>query len=159
MSGNHMQYLDIEGMAAWAEEVMASRKPDFVIGDNYMRRWWIIPRNALFNVYLHEINHDDDDRALHDHPWVNTSVLLKGSYREITPEGEFVRKPGEIIRREASAPHRLEVVEGPVISLFITGPTEREWGFHCPQGWKHWKDFTAFRQTGDSGQTGPGCGD
>src|SRR3546814_8204117 len=42
------------------------RKPDITIGgeDNpYLRRWYIIPRNRWFNVYLHEFLRDDDDRA------------------------------------------------------------------------------------------------
>lgn len=47
------------------------RAPDFYIGGNanpYLLRWWVIPRNRFFNVYLHKFLRDDDDRALHDHP-------------------------------------------------------------------------------------------
>lgn len=47
------------------------RPPDVVIGGDaspYMRRWWVIPRNRRFNVYLHHFLRSDDDRALHDHP-------------------------------------------------------------------------------------------
>jgi len=32
------------------------RKPDFVIGRAgapYLERWWVIPRNRWFNIYLH----------------------------------------------------------------------------------------------------------
>ena len=64
------------------------RKPDFIIGPKdapYLRRWWIIPRNRLFNIYLHQILRSDDDRALHDHPWINCSIILKGRYMEVTP--------------------------------------------------------------------------
>jgi hypothetical protein len=60
------------------------RDPDFVIGRAgrpYLRRWWVIPRNRWFNIYLQEILQDDDDRALHDHPWVNCSIILRGSYQ------------------------------------------------------------------------------
>jgi hypothetical protein len=81
-------------MEKWADQLMASREPDFIIGDNYLRRWWVIPRNREVNVYLHEINKSDDDRAFHDHPWTNTSFLIRGSYIEHTPEGSFVRRPG-----------------------------------------------------------------
>jgi hypothetical protein len=50
-----------------------------------MRRWWVIPRNKFFNIYLHHFLHSDDDRALHDHPWWNVSILLRsGSYVEHT---------------------------------------------------------------------------
>lgn len=50
-------------------KVLLSGKPHFVIGnaDNpYMLRWFILPRNRLFNIYLHKFLRDDDDRALHD---------------------------------------------------------------------------------------------
>lgn len=134
-------------------------KPDLVIGDTerpYLLRWHIFPRNRFCNVYLHCILRDDDDRALHDHPWRNCSILLRGSYREITPAGRFVRSAGSVVFRRAEAAHRLEVVEGPVWSLFITGPKVREWGFHCPRGWKVWHQFV---DPTDRGRVGPGCGD
>lgn len=131
-----------------------ARKPDFVIGDDYLRRWWLIPRNRFFNVYLHCIRKDDDDRALHDHPWWNVSILLKGSYCEHMPHGSRVLSAGSIRARGAKAAHRLEVVKGPVWTIFITGPRIREWGFHCPQGWRHWQDFT---NQADRGQVGRGC--
>jgi hypothetical protein len=140
----------------WAEREM-SRSPDFVIGDNYLRRWWLVPRNPLCNVYLHEITKSDDDRALHDHPWANRSLIIAGSFIEITPDGEFVRNAGDVVEREAEALHRLVVEDGKrVLSLFMTGPAVREWGFACPQGWRHWRDFVDAR---DAGQVGRGCGE
>lgn len=150
------EYADLDAIAAWAEELMASRPPDFVIGDDYLRRWWVIPRSEGCNVYLHDIRKSDDDRALHDHPWPNTSMIIRGGYIEHTPEGSFVRKAGDIVSRLATATHRLEIPEGEsCISLFITGAKEREWGFHCPKGWVHWKIFTD-----ESGsKTGRGCGE
>jgi len=134
------------------------RKPDFVIGPPaapYLRRWWLIPRNRWFNVYLHEILQSDDDRALHCHPWVNLSIILKGAYREHMPGGiSRVLSAGSAVVRRAVAAHRLEVARGPVWTLFITGPRIREWFFHCPKGLVHWKDFTA---TGNYGEVGRGC--
>ncbi|WP_238320057.1 hypothetical protein [Sphingobium sp. YBL2] len=146
-------------MQVWAGRAMM-RMPDFVIGtvDNpYLLRWWIIPRNEQQNVYLHRILRDDDDRALHDHPWPNTSLLISGRYREITPEGTFIREAGSLVTREAEALHRLELIDGePAVSLFFTGAKEREWGFDCGGRWVHWKDFTA----GENGElVGRGCGE
>ncbi len=146
---------DLAFMQEWAKALMASRKPDFIIGDNYLRRWWVIPRNPFCNVYLHEICKSDDDRALHDHPWRNTSLILSGAYWEVTPGETVFRMEGDIIERRAEDLHRLEV-EGatPVVSLFMTGPKVREWGFACPQGWRHWQDFCSPT---DSSQVGRGC--
>lgn len=134
------------------------REPDFIIGDKsrpYMLRWWLIPRNPWFNVYLHKIMRDDDDRALHDHPWASLSVVIQGGYREIRPTGQRIVKPGGIVFRPATFAHRLELLNGQHCwSLFFTGPRVRSWGFHCPKGWVHWKVFT---NPLDYGQVGRGC--
>ena len=72
-----------------------------------------------------------------------------------TPEGVFDRAAGSIVTRKATDAHRLEIPEGGrAVSLFITGPKLREWGFHCPNGWRHWREFVDER---DSGQVGRGC--
>lgn len=154
--GPGLPYASLGELERWADELMASREPDFIIGDNYLRRWWVVPRNRSRNIYLHEINRSDDDRAMHDHPWVNTSFLIRGSYIEHTPQGSFVRNAGDVIERPATALHRLECEDGArVISLFMTGPIVREWGFDCPQGWRHWRDFTGDHP----GRVGRGCGE
>jgi len=144
--------------------LVARRDPDFVIGsaeDPYLRRWFVIPRNAFFNIYLHHFLRSDDDRALHDHPWWNVSLLIDGGYVEHTiPQGGInVRTPrvaGQMKFRFASAAHRVELNDGPCWTIFITGPRIRQWGFHCPHGWKHWQQFT---KAGKPGEVGPGCGD
>ena len=133
------------------------RPPDFIIGDNYLLRWHVIPRNIWFNIYLHNLRHSDEDRALHDHTWWNISIILKGQYLEITPEGRFYRKRGAFILRKPESLHRLEIRPGqPAWSLFITGARVREWGFACPKGWVHWKDFCDTTHTGTVGR---GCGE
>lgn len=135
------------------------RTPDFMIGGAerpYMLRWYVIPRNRFFNVYRHVIKRSDDDRALHDHPWWSFSICLDGGMLEILP-GAVRRqvRTGDFVLRTAKAAHRLELREGEVCeTLFITGPKIREWGFHCPQGWRRWQDFVA---KDDRGSVGPGC--
>lgn len=159
---------------------LASRRPpDIEIGGSenpYMRRWWLIPRNRLFNIYLHQFLRDDDDRALHDHPWPNCSLLLTGAYWEITfarppvhgaplpPAVRAWRRRGRPVFRRGSTAHRIvlprDIWTGkpiPCWSLFLTGPVSRSWGFWCPAGrWVHWRSFTA----GPRGEVvGAGCGD
>lgn len=157
-------------MIAWLRErllaIALKRAPDFIIGgvdQPYLRRWWVCPRNPLFNIYLHEFLRDDDDRALHDHPWPNCSILLKGSYVEhqIRAGGIHIRaerKAGDwYVRPSGRIAHRIEVGEGGCWTLFITGPVYRSWGFHCPdKGWVPWRTFTAARD-GKPGEIGRGC--
>ncbi|HJQ59414.1 MAG TPA: hypothetical protein VJ890_21080 [Vineibacter sp.] len=147
-----------------------SRAPDIVIGGEdrpYLRRWHVIPRNRWLNVYLHQFLRSDDDRALHDHPWVNVSVLLSGRYFEHTADGQRILRrpwrpwaPWRLVVRRATAAHRVELLpdgisgETPCWSLFLTGPRVREWGFHCPKGWVPWRDFTAGKH---DEMIGKGC--
>lgn len=144
--------------------IPTKRPPDFIIGGRenpYLLRWYLLPRNPFFNVYLHRFLRSDDDRALHDHPWTNLSVILEGSYTEHTIlaggiHKRTLRKAGDIVLRRAKSAHRIELSHGPCTTLFVTGPKVREWGFHCPDtGWIHWKDFVSVD---DAGHVGKGCG-
>ena len=154
-----------------AHQIMVSRNPDVVIRtlaeEPYLSRWWVIPRNRWFNVYLHLFEHSDDDRALHDHPWVNMSLLLKGCYCEVVPGTTKHREQGHYYLRWPTSAHRVMLyphTDGglqPVWTLFITGPNVRQWGFLCPKGWKHWRDFTGQGSSALGGEVGPsvGCGE
>lgn len=157
MNAAELQTVSLPELLDWAEATMAHRPPDFVIGDSYLQRWWIVPRNAWCNVYLHRFHRSDDDRALHDHPWTSTSFIIAGRYREHTPAGVFERQAGDVVSRAADALHRVELYPGEsATTLFITGPKVRDWGFQCPQGWVPWQVFT---DPLDIGQTGRGCGE
>lgn len=137
---------------------VAAREPDFVIGgkdDPYIRRWYMCKSHEKPSIYLHQILRDDDDRALHDHRGHSASIILSGTLREVLKDGERLLEPGSITFRLAEVGHRLEIVDGPVWTIFITGPTIREWGFHCPQGWRHWKEFTDPLTNGAT--VGRGC--
>ena len=137
-----------------------ARPPDMLIGndpcDPYMRRWWLVPRNRWCNVYLHHIRRDDDDRALHDHPWPSLSLILRGGYTEVTALGQERYEAGSVIFRRATHAHRIVVGDGEAWTLFITGPHIRPWGFHCPRGWVPWREFVA---ADNPGTVGRGCGE
>lgn len=142
--------------------IVASRPPDRLIGpagDVYMRRWYVIPRNSLFNIYLHHFLRSDDDRALHDHPWWNASILIEGKYVEHTVAAGGVHHrveycAGDFKLRGAKYAHRIELTSGLCWTLFVTGPLLRTWGFHCPNGWRPSKEFV---NPADPGQIGKGC--
>jgi hypothetical protein len=120
-----------------------------------MHRWWLMRTRKFGCIYLHKFLHSDDDRALHDHPWVNRSILLQGSYIEHTPDGSFLRKQGFCYFRRSTARHRVELLTDEdgkpksVRALFITGPVVRSWGFWCPKGFVPWREFV---DDADNGQ-------
>lgn len=150
--------------------------PHFIIGGKanpYVYRWYVVPRNPLLNVYLHKFLRDDEDRALHDHPWWFLSLILKGGYQEIVdienaPTPGFTRtitrNPLSLAFRPALHRHRVvlhRAIENhrrmvPAWTVVVTGRKVREWGFWCPKGFVQWQVFT---DPGDYGQVGRGCGD
>lgn len=135
--------------------------PHYVVGDPsrpYILRWYLLPRNQVACLYLHKFLHSDDDRALHTHPWAYASLLLRGRYVEVTSGNRRIEyRAGNMLLRGLGHAHRIELPDGkPCWTLFLTGPRRQEWGFLCPKGFVHWKDFTA---PGKSGETGRGCGE
>lgn len=128
------------------------RKADLILapdGTPYLFRWYIYPQNELgFNLYFHVQVASDPERPLHDHPWDNASTILAGGYEEhlAYPKGngldqpsENIRHPGDMISRPAILAHRLVLPAGIPYSMtmFMTGPKIREWGFWYPDGWVH----------------------
>ena len=142
-----------------------NKKPNFTIrienDVDYLYRWWVIPRNKYFNIYLHKVV-GDDEPFFHDHPWNSVGIILKGEYVEWTPyeQNRFHKlkrkltnaafsietlSQGNIKYRDITYAHYLTVskpddrwyegkVYEPVWSLFITGPKKRDWGFYNKQG-------------------------
>lgn len=154
------------------------RRPDFEVvrdGDKevYLRRWWVIPRNNYFNVYLHHMLRDDDP-ILHDHMYVSVSLmvgrgLLMENYCLRPKSGELpVHRSrwvheGDVVFRSSRMAHQLIVLRE-TWTIFVTGPRIKEWGFYCPKGFRHWKQYVALsqdpsgRNAGQSGR-GQGCGE
>lgn len=145
-------------MQHWLD-IANQRPPDFIIqrdGKPYLRRWYAVPRTYGCNMYIHHIVQDDMDGALHDHPWDNTTLVLKGSYVEVTPTGEHLRLAGDVIHRKAEDLHRLVLLPGgEAWTLFLTAEARREWGFRCGDRWVPWREFV---DPVDSGKVGKGCG-
>lgn len=151
-------------LTARAHRIITRRLPDIVIGgaaDPYLRRWYLLPRNPLCNAYLHQFLRSDDDRALHDHPWSSLSLALGSAgiweVYQAADGAEMLRaiNAGDLVYRGARFAHRLIVpADCPAMTLFVTGPRIRQWGFLCPQGWRHWREFTASHDRGDIGR---GC--
>ena len=151
-------------LADFAARVAQQSEPDETIGAKdprgpYLERWWIV-RSRFTCIYIHRFMRSDDDRALHDHPWIgNLSILLGGSYveHEILYGGVHTKTTFEERDVKLRGPwfaHRIEI-SGPAWTLFITGPRVRQWGFFCPQGWRHWQDFTSA--TDGKTEIGRGC--
>jgi hypothetical protein len=143
------------------------REPDLTIAPDaepYLHRWHVIPRNDFANVYLHVQVGDDPERPMHDHEYDNQSVILAGGYVETyqhVAHGKLLWEPstrivhkGMTVHRKAEEAHRLKLLpDAPyAITLFTTGPRQREWGFWLDKGWTPWHEVTEgdYREGGVS---------
>lgn len=161
---------------AWLHKLLHGQPHQIIpnrFGGAYLQRWYLIPRNPVLNVYLHQFLSSDDDRALHDHPWWFVSVILKGEYREITEHEDVLRVGGgwrlwEATRLLAFRPaewrHRVALIrddgvhESPCWTLIVTGRRVRTWGFWCKRPIDPWAAttghvdrFVPWDQFGDGG--------
>lgn len=112
-------------------------------GQLYLRRWYLTPPTWPVRLFLHQIILDDDDRALHNHPWDFASFIMRGEYKEILPLGKSRQaSPGTLLRNPAEHTHRVVIVRGPVWTLMISRRAKRIWGFHDPdRGWIDWRTY------------------
>lgn len=165
-------------LLGYAQGVMGSRKADVIIGDGYVERWMLYPKNRWRNIYIHRFNRSDDDGALHDHEPDNCSLILQGQYLEhfhVRPRMETLhwdedgnmsrrfltyveeRLEGDVVFRLAGTPHRVELRDNqPVITMFLQGPRRRKWGFHCTSGFVPWDKYIDERK-GYGDRSGKGC--
>lgn len=169
-----LMFLDGRTLPAWLLRKLlrhhinytSSHPMDFRIPPNeaipvYMQRWWRVPRNRATNIYFHIVRRSDDDRALHDHPWISLSIVLDGGYfeHEIMEGGIHKRTwygPGAMrFRWHGKKAHRLElqqkrfgdmerIVELPAKTIFVTGPVLRRWGFHHQSRWVDAYEWDSF---------------
>lgn len=140
-------------------KILLSGKPHFIVGGierPYTLRWHLIPRNKWLCIYLHKFLRDDDDRALHDHPWNFVSIMLSGAYHEHTDDSVITRSAPSIAYRSADHRHRVELISKSCWTIIFRGRVIREWGFWCPKGFVHWRKFTAST---DKAAIGQGCGE
>lgn len=132
--------LNIRGMRIFKKKVIHR-------GDNipYLVRYSIFSCR-WFAIKVHHILISDDD-CLHDHPWSFISILLRGSYQEVSSiygkqhYAHFPKKysAGDVLYRKADWAHKLVLEPGKTVwTLVITFKKEREWGFFTKDGWVKW---------------------
>ncbi len=103
-------------------------------------------------VCLHWIRKPDAEVWLHDHPVSFLSIILRGKYAELrqtldehTPRYR-VHGWFNFIRASDRDRHRIIFCRKNTLTLCFMGPKTREWGFHTPRGWIHWKQYYAKKR-------------
>jgi hypothetical protein len=92
-----------------------------------MRRW--VADFGRFAVRLHRWEASDDKRAFHDHPWWFLTLVLRGSYVDVSPSGRDLLTAGSVRFRPANHKHTVEIQTPGTWTLLVTGRPSRRWGF------------------------------
>lgn len=72
----------------------------------------ILFRTPRFGIFLHKMLRSDHERALHDHPWAFTSIVLRTGYWEVTDMKAEFNPVGAILCRSAEWRHRVVLGNG-----------------------------------------------
>lgn len=93
----------------------------------YARRTFL--NLGLFSIRLHEWYRSDDKRNMHDHPWHFATIVLRGSYVDVSATGRDRLTVGSVRFRKATHTHYVEAPETGALTLIVTTHKLREWGF------------------------------
>lgn len=100
----------------------------------YMYRWVLILFG--FSIRVHHWLRSDDKRHMHNHPWNFVTIVLKGSYTDVSkaarPDYPDIRETltaGCIKFRRATHAHYVDVPASGAWTLLITGRKKQNWGF------------------------------
>lgn len=83
----------------------------------------------LFSIRVHHFIRSDDKRHFHDHAWWFLTLVLKGGYVDVSPEGRDVLKRFSWRFRKAEHKHYVEVDKDGSWTILVTGPSIRKWGY------------------------------
>jgi hypothetical protein len=116
-----------------------------------------LTRVILGRLRIHIFHRGDADADPHDHPadfWTFPLVSYVEEYLDKAGlRRRRVVKAFRLHRRRAEHAHRVigsAVDENrPIVTLVWWGRKRREWGFHTPAGWVHWKRYHGLENAGD----------
>lgn len=155
----------VHSLMQWCEKrgkvfkITGTAGPD----DVYLIRYYVL-KSRWCNIFIHQFLRSDRD-DLHDHPWNFCTYLVSGSYTEKmrvyahNSDGSYLSYHDDLTRRttesnrfvfrKATDQHQVIVDQDlkekdkdkAALTLFISGPTKREWGFIKDNKWVEWREY------------------
>jgi len=110
----------------------------------YLHRWTFIFFG--YSIRIHHWFGPDVGPHLHDHASDFISILLKGSYTNITPNGKRFIKAPFIWASRAKDQHRLEISPGGAWTILLCGRPYHKWGFYVNK--RKWRPLRYFHKFG-----------
>lgn len=93
----------------------------------YMHRYML--NLGLFSIRVHIWHRSDDKRFMHNHAFNFVTIVLKGGYTDVSPEGEDKLGLFSIRYRKAEHIHFVGWPKDPTVTLLFCGPKIQNWGF------------------------------
>lgn len=125
-------------------------------GQVHFRRYRLL-QLPWFAVYVHQLCRSDQDLDPHDHPWHFQSVILEGSYHEMSNCYPDFNGPqykqyytGDVIKHHAEDVHKITLVSTEVWTLVFASGRKRDWGYRLSNG--AWIDHKSYRQLKNEGK-------
>lgn len=82
-----------------------------------------------FSIRLHHWLRSDDRRFFHDHACNFISIVLKGHYKNVTPNKTYEVKAPSCWYAKAEQQHYLDIPKGGAWTLLLCGRPRQKWGF------------------------------
>ena len=93
----------------------------------YAYRWVLILFG--YSIRVHNFIRSDDKRYLHDHGWWFLTMVVRGSYTDVSESGRDLIKRWQVRFRKATHAHYVETPVGGCWTVLVTGRPARNWGF------------------------------
>ena len=110
----------------------------------YLYRWTFLFFG--FSIRIHHWLRSDDRRFFHDHSCDFMSIVLKGRYTNVTPNGRFPVKAGSIWFAKAKKRHYLDIPKGGAWTILLCGRPYHKWGFYVND--HKWRPLRYFHKYG-----------
>jgi hypothetical protein len=110
-------------------------------GELHFRRYAIF-ECFWFNIYLHRIFRDDQDKDPHNHPWNFWSIILWGAFIEdgLHDKTSGIKSVGTCHYMSMKDYHKNRVIST-VTTLVLTGKRSQDWGYMTKDGYVGWEEY------------------
>ena len=110
----------------------------------YLYRWTFLFFG--FSIRLHHWLKSDDRRFFHDHACNLISIILKGFYYNVTPEGRFLSRAFRPRYMNALQRHYLDIPQKGAWTVLLCGRPYHKWGFYVKA--HKWRPLRYFHKFG-----------
>lgn len=110
----------------------------------YLYRWTFIFFG--YSIRLHHWLRSDDRRFFHDHSCDLISIIIKGKYKNVTPNGTFEAKAWKPRRMKATDQHYLDIPKEGAWTILLCSRPYHKWGFYVNN--HKWRPLRYFSKYG-----------